>query len=72
MTRLRSISQSLSSEARERSKKHKGVHVVILVYDAQDTALAYVHDDQATNWDGVANRLKGTAEEIRTQLRSPR
>jgi hypothetical protein len=70
MTRLRSISQSLSSEARERSKKHPGVHVVILVYDAQDTALAYVHDDQTANWDAVSNRLRATAEELRAQQRS--
>jgi hypothetical protein len=72
LSRLRDIAGSLSSEARAMTKKLPGVQVVVLVFDANDTSLAWVHDGLGTHggWDQVAARLKGTGEEVRQQLRS--
>jgi hypothetical protein len=70
VSRLRDAATSLAAEARAMTRKMPGVHVAVLVYDLQDSHLAVVHDDQAFNWDALATRLKGTAEEIRQQLRS--
>ncbi len=72
MSRLRDIAGSLSQEARAMTKKLAGVQVVVLVFDANDTSLAWVHDGPGTHggWDQVAARLKGTGEEGRQQLRS--
>lgn len=70
MTRSRLVAQSLSAEARAMSKKYPRMHVAVLVWQGEDSAIAVVHDEEFLSWDGVAARLKGTGEEIRQQLRS--
>lgn len=71
--RLLSVAQSLAAEAAGLTRKLPGVRVVVTVYTGSDAAVRHVLDPQdPVEWDSVATRLQGIAEEIRAEQRVPR
>lgn len=68
--RLTSVAQSLAAEAAGLTRKLPGVRVVVCVYTGKDAAVRHVIEPaDTTEWDGVAKRLLGIGEEIRSEQR---
>lgn len=70
MTRLRTVAQSLMAEARGLTRKMPGANVIILAYDAADTSLAVVHEQESLDWDYIASKLRAAGEELRAEQRT--